>query len=93
MTAEALPAAAIYDRIIRSCPRGPHGAVLMASVGMNAIDSRFGDVLRTWPYERFGGVTVRALAITAVYALILPTLLLVPRRLTATADGEPPKAA
>ena len=30
------------------------------------------------------------IAITVVYAAILPALLLVPRRLTATADGEAP---
>jgi hypothetical protein len=31
------------------------------------------------------------IAITVVYALILPTLLLVPRRLIATADGQMPE--
>jgi len=33
------------------------------------------------------------IAITTVYALILPVLLLVPRRLTATADGQAPEVA
>ena len=44
------------------------------------IASRFGDVLGTKLYDHFGGFTVCVIAITVVYALILPTLLLVPKR-------------
>jgi hypothetical protein len=49
---------------------------------------RFGDVLGTNLYDRYGGFTVCVIAITAVYALILPALLLVPKHLVATADGQ-----
>jgi hypothetical protein len=52
------------------------------------IVSRFGDVLGTFLYQEYGGFTVCVVAITVVYALILPTLLLVPKDLIVTADGQ-----
>ena len=55
------------------------------------IASRFGDVLGTNLYDQYGGFTACVIAITVVYALILPTLLLVPKRLIATADGQTPE--
>jgi len=54
--------------------------------------TRFGDVLGTNLYDHYGGFTVCVVAITIVYALILPALLLVPTSLTATADGHAPEA-
>ncbi len=81
---------AYMDLIIRSCPRGLQGTTLMMSGSLYFVVSRFGDVLGTNLYDRFGGFTVCVIAITIVYALILPTLLLVPRRLIATADGQTP---
>jgi len=47
-------------------------------------------VLGTSLYDHYGGFTVCVIAITIVYALILPALLLVPAGLTATADGDAP---
>jgi MFS family permease len=88
--------AAYMDLMIRSCPRGLQGTILMMSVGLYYFVSRFGDVLGTALYDHFGGVNgfrVCVLAITTVYALILPVLLLVPKRLTATADGQAPEVA
>jgi Na+/melibiose symporter-like transporter len=85
--------AAYLDLIIRSAPKGLQGTVLMATVGFTSIDARFGDVLGTNLYDHFGGFTVCVIAITIVYALILPTLLLVPKRLIATADGAAPPEA
>ena len=55
------------------------------------VVSRFGDILGTTLYDHYGGFTVCVIAITVVYALILPTLLLVPRRLIGTADGQIPE--
>ena len=52
------------------------------------VVSRFGDVLGTSLYDRYGSFTVCVVAITIVYALILPALLLVPKHLIATADGQ-----
>jgi hypothetical protein len=83
--------ASYLDLIIRSCPPGLQGTTLMMSGGLYFVASRFGDVLGTNLYDHFGGFTVCVIAITVVYALILPALLLVPRRLIATADGQMPE--
>ena len=82
--------AAYLDLIIRSCPRGLQGTTLMMSGGLYFIASRFGDVLGTNLYDYYGGFSACVIAITVVYALILPTLLLVPKRLIVTADGQSP---
>jgi hypothetical protein len=84
--------AAYLDLIIRSAPRGLQGTTLMMSGGLLFVASRFGDVLGTVLYDDYGGFVVCVIAITIVYALILPTLLLVPRDLTAYSDGEAPGA-
>jgi hypothetical protein len=76
------------DLIIRSCPRGLQGTMLMMSGSLFFVVSRFGDILGTTLYDRYGGFTICVIAITTVYALILPTLWLVPGELVATADGE-----
>jgi predicted MFS family arabinose efflux permease len=83
--------AAYIDLLIRSCPRGLQGTVMMMSGSLYYIASRFGDALGTNLYDRYHGFTVCVIAITVVYALILPVLLLVPKRLIATADGEEPE--
>ncbi len=83
--------AAYIALIIRSCPRGLQGTTLMASVALYWIVSRFGDLLGTYLYDRFGGFKVCVIAITIVYALILPTLLLIPKHLIDTADGKMPE--
>ena len=64
----------------------------MMSSALFFIASRFGDVLGTLLYDYYGGFGVCVIAITVVYALILPTLLLVPKRLIATADGQAPES-
>jgi hypothetical protein len=63
----------------------------MMSVGLNWVASRFGDVLGTRLYDHYGGFTACVIAITVVYGLILPVVLLVPRQLIATADEEAPR--
>ena len=80
--------AAYLDLIIRSCPPGLQGTMLMMAAGLNVIVARFGDVLGTNLYDYYGGFAVCVIAITVVYALILPALLLVPKGLIATADGQ-----
>jgi hypothetical protein len=85
--------AAYLDLIIRSCPRGLQGTTLMLSGSLFFIVSRFGDVFGTYLYDTFGSFTVCVIAITVVYALILPVLMLVPNDLIATADARAPKAA
>jgi hypothetical protein len=83
--------AAYLDLIIRSCPRGLQGTTVMMSNGLLFIVSRFGDVLGTSLYDHYGGFTACVIAITLVYALILPALLLVPKHLIETHDGEMPE--
>jgi hypothetical protein len=83
--------AAYMDLLIRSCPPGLQGTTLMMSGGLYWIASRFGDVLGTKLYDQYGGFAACVIAITVVYALILPVLLLVPKRLIATADGQVPE--
>jgi MFS family permease len=80
--------AAYMDLIIRSCPPGLQGAMMMMSWALYYFSSRFGDVLGTRLYDHFHDFKACVIAITVVYALILPALWLVPRRLTATADGQ-----
>jgi Major Facilitator Superfamily len=80
--------AAFIDLLIRSSPPGLQGTVMMLSVTIYYLDSRFGDVLGSWLYDRFHDFNVCVIAITVTYALIVPVLWLVPRRLTATADGQ-----
>jgi MFS family permease len=85
--------AAYLDLMIRSCPRGLQGTLLMMSVALYAIVTGLGNLLGTYLYEHLGGFAVCVIAITAVYALILPVLLLVPKRLIDTADGRAPEVA
>ena len=83
-----LATGAYLDLIIRSCPRGLQGTTLMLSNSLYFVVVRFGDVLGTHLYDRYGGFAVCVIAITIVYALILPALLLVPNEAVATADGQ-----
>lgn len=83
--------AAYLDLIIRSSPKALQGTTLMISGALYFVAARFGDVLGTVLYARYGGFAVCVLAITVVYALILPTLLMVPRGLISGADGQPPR--
>jgi hypothetical protein len=83
-----LATGAYLDLIIRSCPTGLQGTMLMMSWSLYYVVARFGDVLGTHLYDRYGGFGVCVIAITVVYALILPALLLVPKHLIATADGQ-----
>ena len=82
---------AYLDLIMRSCPRGLQGTMLMMCGSLYFAVTRFGDVLGTTLYDHYSGFTVCVIAITIVYAMILPALLLVPENLTATADGQVPE--
>lgn len=81
--------AAYLDLIIRSCPKGLEGTILMMTTAFYYIVSRLGDLLGTYLYAH-GGFNVCVISITVVYAAILPAILLVPKRLLATADGQAP---
>jgi MFS family permease len=83
--------AAYFDLMIRSCPKGLQGTLLMISAALYAIVQHLGNLLGALLYDRFGGFTVCVIAITIVYALILPVLAVVPGHLTATPDGQAPE--
>jgi len=85
--------AAYLDLVIRSCPKGLEGTMLMLTTALYWIVTRLGDLLGTYLYAHFGGFGVCVIAITVVYASILPAIMLVPKRLLATADGEVPAGA
>jgi MFS family permease len=81
--------AALTDLAIRSCPRGLQGTMmLLFGTSIYYIATRFGDILGANLYAHGGGFTVAVWATIVIYALILPVLLLVPKRLIATRDGE-----
>jgi len=63
---------------------------MMMTAGAYELSWRGGDRLGAWIYASnpTQGFLYCALATSAVYALILPVLLLIPREVTATADGE-----
>lgn len=86
--------AAYYDLAMRSCPPGLQGTLMMAVDGVYVLAARGGDMLGTKIYDSSPehGFLYCVIATTAVYVLILPLILLVPKELMATADGEPNQA-
>jgi MFS family permease len=89
----ALAQAALVDLAIRSCPRGLQGTMmLLFGTSIYWVAVRFGDLLGAQIYAHWGGhwvgFNVAVWATIFIYALILPVLLLVPKRLIATRDGE-----
>lgn len=85
-----IAAGAYYDLAMRACPPGLQGTLMMMVDGMYLLSYRGGDVLGSYIYNSSPnyGFLYCALATAAVYALILPVLLLIPKELIATADGE-----
>ena len=84
-----LASAAFIDLAIRSCPKGLQGTMMMlVSTTAYFVALRFGDLWGTDLYEHRGGFVTTVIASTAVYALMLPVLLLVPRRLSRSTDGQ-----
>jgi energy-converting hydrogenase Eha subunit C len=88
-----IASAAYVDLAVRSAPAGLQGTMMMLVATVFWVAGRFGDVLGTQLYDREGGFATAVIATTIVYAFMLPTLILAPRRLTATADGEAPAVA
>ncbi|HEX3916169.1 MAG TPA: MFS transporter [Caulobacteraceae bacterium] len=81
--------AALTDLAIRSCPKGLQGTMmLLFGTSIYYIAARFGDLLGTEIYDHHGGFFPAVWLTIIIYALILPLLFLVPKRLIATRDGE-----
>ena len=83
--------AAYFDLAMRSCPPGLQGTLMMMVDGVLLLSARGGDLLgsRIYNSSPAHGFLYCVIATTIVYALILPLILLVPKSLIATADGEP----
>lgn len=83
--------AAYYDLAMRSCPPGLQGTMMMLFDGVYVLAFRGGDVVGAWIYGASPehGFRNCVIATTSIYVLILPLLLLIPKALIATADGEP----
>lgn len=83
--------AAYFDLAMRSCPAGLQGTLMMLVDGVYVLGQRGSDLLgaRIYNSSPVHGFLYCVIAITVVYTLILPSILLVPKELIATADGEP----
>jgi MFS family permease len=81
---------AIYDLTMRSCPPGLQGSLMMLVDGVNLLSVRAGDLVGSKIYSSSPahGFLYCVIAITVVYAMILPVILLVPKHLIATTDGQ-----
>jgi hypothetical protein len=82
--------AAFYDLAMRSCPPGLQGTLMMLVDGVYVLAFRGGDVVGSWIYSGSAAHGFRncVIATTLVYALIFPLILLVPKELIATSDGQ-----
>ncbi|WP_293902179.1 MFS transporter [Phenylobacterium sp.] len=80
--------AAYTDLAIRACPPGLQGTMIMMFIAMYYVSLRFGDLFGAYLFDKQGGFHTALYASMGVYALILPMLLLLPRSLTNTLDGE-----
>jgi len=83
-------AAALYDLAMRSCPPGLQGALMMMIDGVYQLSYRAGDLVgaRIYASSPTHGFLYCVIATTTVYALMLPVILLIPKEIIATADGE-----
>jgi hypothetical protein len=84
-----LATAAYMDLLIRACPKGMEGTMMMMAWSLFSLSVNGGNLWGTDLYDHHGGFVACVIATTVVYALILPVLLLVPKRLIASADGLP----
>ena len=62
--------AAYLDLIIRSCPHGLQGTMIMMSGGIYFLSTRVGDIVGTYLYDRFDSFESCVVLMMATYALI-----------------------
>jgi len=81
---------ALFDLAMRSCPPGLQGTLMMLVESGNLLSTRGGDLLGSKIYglSPTYGFIYCVIAITVVYALMLPVLLLIPKEILSTADGQ-----
>jgi Na+/melibiose symporter-like transporter len=81
---------AFMDLAMRACPKGLEGTMMMLLWSCYWISYRLGDLWGGDLYDHHGGFSVAIWATIGVYALILPILFLIPRRITAGVDAHAP---
>jgi hypothetical protein len=79
---------AFMDLAMRACPKGLEGTMMMLLWSCYWISYRLGDLWGGDLYDHHGGFSVAIWATMGVYALILPVLLTIPRRITDSADAH-----
>jgi hypothetical protein len=79
--------AAFTDLAMRSCPKGLEGTMMMLFLALYWISLRLGDLWGANLYEHAGGYNTTLYVTIALYAAILPVLLLVPKRIKAGMDA------
>jgi MFS family permease len=84
--------AAYFDLLIRACPSGLQGTAMLLGAAIWALSDALGNIAGAY-LQKVGGFSLCAWTTFAVYACLLPVLLLVPRHLTATRDGQAVPAA
>jgi MFS family permease len=86
-----LAVGAMYDLTMRSCPPGLQGSLMMMVEGVWFLASRASDVLGSAIYQADpkNGFLWCVIATTIMYAAMVPVILLVPKHVMDTADGEP----
>ena len=77
--------AAYYDLMIRACPKGLEGTLIMLATTGYWIFGKWGDLLGSWLYDHWKYLPC-VVSTTAVYATILIVLAFIPR--TVTEDTE-----
>ena len=82
--------AGIYDLSMRSCPAGLQGTLMLMVDGVYWLCQRLSDVLGSKIYDSDPkmGFTYCVIAITIVYALIIPAIKLAPKDVISTSDGQ-----
>jgi hypothetical protein len=80
--------AAYMDLLIRACPKGLEGTMMMLSWSMYALAVNVGNFWGTNIYQYHGGFVACVAATTLVYALIIPVIFMVPKSLVSGADAE-----
>jgi hypothetical protein len=79
--------AAFFDLLLRACPRGLEGTMMMLGAGVTAVAIRFGDLLGTALYDRWGDFTICVIATSCTTASIFLVLPFVPRSLMKAPDA------
>jgi MFS family permease len=83
--------AAYFDLSVRSCPPGLQGTLMMLVSAGIMLAARGSDLLgaKIYASSPAHGFLYCVISTTAVYVLILPVILWIPKQLIATTDGEP----